>query len=140
MEWARKAVATVRSALRSAADQTAMIQETAAAPGDETDAGGGDCTAAGGAGTTGGISEEKVSGTVTDGTSSGMLIGATGVVGRDGDDDGRDGAGQEEAGGQVSSTKSFLQLARHDFSGFAVDTISEVDAWLYHAARSPATS
>lgn len=122
-----------------------MIQGTAAALEDETDAGGGDCTAAGGAGTTGGISEEKVSGTVTGGTFSGMFIGSTGVVGRDGDVeggdvDGRAGAGHGEAGGQASSMKNFLQLLRHDFSGFTDVTISEVEAWLYHAARSPATS
>ncbi len=117
-----------------------MIQGTAAALEDETDAGGGDCTAAGGAGTIGGMSEEKVSGTVTGGTFSGIFIGATGVVERGGDVDGRDGVGHEEAGGQASSMKNFLQLSRHDFSGFAVVTISEVDAWLYHAARSPATS
>jgi hypothetical protein len=91
------------------------------------------------------MSEEKVSGTVTGGPFSGMFIGATGVVGRDGDVEGgdvegRDGVGHEEAGGHASSMKNFLQLSRHDFSGFAVVTISEVDAWLYHAARSPAIS
>ena len=127
-----------------------MIQGTAAALEDETDAGCSDCTTAGGAGTTGGMSEEKVSGTVTGGTFSEMFIGATGVVGRDGDVEdgdveggdveGRDGVGHEEAGGHASSMKNFLQLSRHDFSGFAVVTMSEVEAWLYHAARSPATS
>jgi len=106
------------------------------------------------------MSEEKVSGTVTGGTFSWIFIGATGVAGRDGDVeggdvdggdvdggdvdggdvDGRDEVGHEEAGGHASSMKNFLQLSRHDFSGFAVVTMSEVDAWLYHAARSPATS
>ena len=69
-----------------------------------------------------------------------MFIGVTGAVdrggndGRGGDDDGRgdgkdpDDVGHGEAGGQASSLNSFFQLSRHDFSGFAVVTMSEVEA------------
>ena len=53
---------------------------------------------------------------------------------------GADGVGHEAAGGQESSSNIFFQLFRQDFSGFAVVTMSEVEAWLYHAARSPAIS
>jgi hypothetical protein len=51
-----------------------------------------------------------------------------------------DGAGHEAAGGQESSSNIFFQLLRHDFSGFPVVTMSDIEAWLYHAARSPAIS
>jgi hypothetical protein len=63
-----------------------------------------------------------------------MFIGVTGAVDRGGDDDGRgdgkdpDDVGHGEAGGQASSLNSFFQLSRHDFSGFAVVTMSEVEA------------
>ena len=53
---------------------------------------------------------------------------------------GADGVGHEAAGGQESSSNILFQLPRHDFSGFAVVTMSDVEAWLYHAAKSPAIS
>ena len=80
------------------------------------------------------MSAGKVSGTVTGGTFSGMFIGVTGAVDsggavdRGGDAEDPDDVGHGEAGGQASSWNSFFQLSRHDFSGFAVVTMSEVEA------------
>ena len=86
------------------------------------------------------MSAGKVSGTVTGGTFSGMFIGVTGAVDKDGavdsggavdrggDAEDPDDVGHGEAGGQASSLNNFFQLSRHDFSGFAVVTMSEVEA------------
>lgn len=86
------------------------------------------------------MSAGKVSGTVTGGTFSGMFIGVTGAVDKDGavdsggavdrggDAEDPDDVGHGEAGGQASSLNNFFQLSRHDFSGFAAVTMSEVEA------------
>ena len=86
------------------------------------------------------MSAGKVSGTVTGGIFSGMFRGATGAVDRNGavasggavasagDVEDPDDVGHGEAARQASSLKSFFQLSRHDFSGFAVVTMSEVEA------------
>ena len=106
----------------------------AAALGLETFVGCGKESAEGGAGRTGGMSAGKVSGTVTGGTFSGMFIGVTGSVDRGGDVEGGgdvedpDDVGHGEAGGQAPFLNSFFQLSRHDFSGFAGVTMSEVEA------------
>ena len=99
-----------------------------------------------GAGWTGCVSAGKFSGTVAGELSAGAFAGTPGAAKGDGTGDGRgevldpEGVGHEAAGGQESSSNIFFQLSRHDFSGFAVVTISDVEAWLYHAARSPAIS
>ena len=88
------------------------------------------------------MSAGKVSGTVTGGTFSGMFIGVTGAVDRDGvvardgggeaedpdDVEDPEEVGHAETGGQASSLNNFFQLLRHDFSGFAVVTMSEFEA------------
>ena len=100
----------------------------------ETFVGCGEESAEGGAGRTGGMSAGKVSGTVTGGTFSGMFIGVTGAVdgggdaGGGGDVEDPDDVGHGAAGGQASSLNSFFQLSRHDVSGFADVTMSEVEA------------
>ncbi len=109
-------------------------------------AGDSDGDSAGGAGRIGCDSAGAFSGAVAGGTFSGALAdvsgaaNGTGVI--DGGDEmiGPDGVGHEAAGGQESSSNIVFQLLRHDFSGFAVVTMSDTEAWLYHAARSPAIS
>jgi hypothetical protein len=77
---------------------------------------------------------------------AGAFAGTLGAAKGDGAGDGRgevldpEGVGHEADGGQESSSNIFFQLSRHDLSGFAVVTMSDVEAWLYHAARSPAIS
>lgn len=116
----------------------------------ETESAGGagktDGDSAGGTGRTGCDSAGKFSGTVAGGLFTGPLAGtpgaAKGDIAIDGEGEvmGPDGAGHDVAGGQESSTNIFFQLLRHVLSGFAVVTMSDVVAWLYHAARSPAIS
>lgn len=86
------------------------------------------------------MSAGNISGTLTAGAVSGTFIGVTGAVEGGGDVVDPDDAGRCEAVGQLSSLNIFVQLFRQDFSGFADVTMSEVEAWLYHAARSPAIS
>lgn len=123
----------------------------------ETVVGGGETESAGGAGEmdggsaggTGWISCDsagKFSGTVAGELSAGTFAGTPGAAKGAGAIDGGgevldpEGVGHEAAGGQESSSNIFFQLPRHDFSGFAVVTMSDVEAWLYHAARSPEIS
>ena len=117
---------------------------------DETESAGGagemDGGSAGGAGRNGCDSAGRFSGAVRGGLSAGTFAGtpgsAKGVGAMDGGGEvmGPDGVGHEGVGGQESSSNIFFQLLRQDFSGFAVVTSIDVEAWLYHAARSPAIS
>lgn len=105
-----------------------------------------DGDSAGGTGRTGCDSGGMFSGTVAGELFTGTFAGTPGAAKGDIAIDGEGavigplGAGHDAAGGQESSANIFLQLLRHVFSDFAVVTMSDVEAWLYHAARSPAIS
>ena len=111
--------------------------ETVVGSGETESAGGADGTdgdSAGGAGRTGCDSAGMFSGAVAVGLFVGTFAGGPGVAKGAGAIDGEgevivpDGEGHEATGGQESSSNIFFQLLRQDFSGFAVDTMSDVEA------------
>lgn len=105
-----------------------------------------DDDSAGGAGRTGCDSTGRFSGAGAGNEFEGTFAGKPGATKGVGAIDGGgevlrpDGTGHVAPGGQDSSSNIFFQLLRQNLSGFAVGTMSDVEAWLYHAARSPAIS